>query len=224
MRNAAPRDIDLTLYAIVDLAVVPTAACVELALAAVRGGAGVVQLRGKQTAAGELLRVAGALVTALAPSGVPLLVNDRVDVAALAGAGGVHLGDDDLPLEAAAELLAGGLLGRTCRDAPSAERAIAGGAGYLGVGSVFESGTKQGIPVIGLDGLRAVTAAASVPVVAIGGIDEERGAACMAAGAAGVAVIGALFGDRADATRVEERARSLRAALDAARSRAATNL
>jgi thiamine-phosphate diphosphorylase len=207
--------IDWTLYAIVDLEVVSPAAAPELARAAVAGGAGVLQLRGKTVAAGELLRTADAVRRA---AEAPLIVNDRVDVAALAAADGVHLGDVDLPIEAASRLLPGRLLGRTVRDSAAARAAVAHGAGYLGVGSVYRSGTKHGVPEIGLDGLAAVTAAVDLPVVAIGGIDADGAAACLEAGADGVAVIGALFGGAPAARVVEERARALRRHLDAVRA------
>ncbi|MGD8394653.1 MAG: thiamine phosphate synthase [Candidatus Eiseniibacteriota bacterium] len=205
--------IDWTLCAIVDLGVVAPERAPELARAAAAGGAGVLQLRGKTVPAGVLLDTAELLQGAI---GVPLIVNDRVDVAALAAADGVHLGDDDLPLEAASRLLPGRWLGRTVRDPRAARAAVAAGAGYLGVGSVYQSATKRGVPHIGLEGLAAVAAAVDRPVVAIGGIDADGAAACVEAGARGVAVIGALFAGDPPAGVVEKRARRLRRRLDAA--------
>ncbi len=207
---------DYLLYAIVDLTLVPAAQAVNQALAAERGGATVVQLRGKKVAAGQLLALAEELRAALR---VPLIVNDRVDVAAMADAAGVHLGDLDLPLVAAAKLLPGKLLGRTVRTPAAARAAEAAGAAYLGVGSVYASPTKGGLPVIGTDGLAAVVAAVDCPVVAIGGIDRRRAAACIDAGAVGVAMVSELFGGGVEPARVTERAGELRMVLDEARRR-----
>ncbi len=161
----------LRLMAIADLEVIGPDRLVELALAAIAGGATAIQLRGKKSAAGELLAIADAL-RASQTEGVPLIVNDRADVAALARAHGVHLGDDDLPISAARRILGPGFwIGRTARDATGAEAAARDGADYLGVGSVFAGGSKAGVPVIGLPGLAAVaSASAAWPVVAIGGI------------------------------------------------------
>jgi thiamine-phosphate pyrophosphorylase len=130
----------------------------------------------------------------------------------------VHLGDHDLEVDEARRLLGGdAVIGRTARSPAAALAAVAAGASYLGVGSVFASATKTGLPVIGLAGLRSVADVVTVPVVAIGGIDAERARSAIAAGAAGVAVIAALFAGAPDADRVEKRARTLRAAVESGR-------
>ncbi len=209
-------ELDLRLLAIADLAVIPRARLSELVLAAARGGATMVQLRGKDVPAGELLAMADVLVAELRAQGVPLCINDRADVAALAGAAGVHLGDEDLDPASVRRLLGPGCwIGRTARTPEAALAAAAEGADYLGVGSVFAGGTKAGVPVIGLDGLARVVKASPIPVVAIGGIDPERAADCVATGAAGVAVIGALFAGNPDRDAIEERAARLRTAVSA---------
>lgn len=211
-------DVDLSLLAIADLSTIPEERLAELVLAAAHGGATAVQLRGKELAAGDLLSLADRLQSVLADSGVPLLVNDRVDVAAVAKARGVHLGDQDLEVVRARSLLGPeAAIGRTARTPAAAREAFAQGATYIGAGSVYAGTTKTGVPVIGLEGLCAVVGATPLPVVAIGGIDAGRAAACVVAGAAGVAVVGALFAGKPDAPRVEERARELRAAIDAGR-------
>lgn len=211
-------DLDLSLLAIADLAVVPFDRLAGQILAAVRGGATAVQLRGKEVASGELMAAAEELVPELAGLGLPLFINDRVDVAAIAGAAGVHLGDEDLGVAAARSLLGPAVwIGRTARSPEAARRAADEGADYVGAGTIYPGGTKPGIPVIGLDGLRTVAKASPVPVVAIGGIDAERAAACLMAGAAGVAVIGALFAGAPDEALVEARARRLRAAVEEGR-------
>ncbi|WP_051704208.1 thiamine phosphate synthase [Glycomyces sp. NRRL B-16210] len=122
------------------------------------------------------------------------LVNDRVHIAQAIGAHGVHLGAEDLPVDAARRILpAGAVIGGTCREPEGARAARRAGATYLGVGPVWGTATKTGLPQpIGLDGLAAVCEAVDLPVIAIGGIDAERAARCREAGAHGVAVVGAV--------------------------------
>jgi len=138
--------------------------------------------------------------------GATCLVNDRVDVALAAGAAGAHVGDDDLPVAAARSVLGpSAVLGATCRDPAAAVAAAAAGASYLGVGPAFATATKPGLPEpIGVDGVGAVAAAVpGTPVVAIGGVTAERVPSLLAAGAYGVAVVGAVSdaADPAEATR-----------------------
>ncbi len=168
---------------------------VERARAAIDGGARVVQVRMKDTPAGEVLEAARAIV-ALAQGRALVIVNDRVDLALLAGADGVHLGDDDLPPGEARRLLGPDLLvGRTCRTLDDARRAIADGADHVGFGPVFPSRTKPlDLAPRGLDGLRATCAGLAAPVVAISGIGLENMAEVARAGAACAAVIEAVFG------------------------------
>jgi thiamine-phosphate diphosphorylase len=204
----------LRLLAIADLAVIRRNRLGEQILAAVRGGASAIQLRGKECTGGEFLAAADEVARMLRDWQVPLFVNDRADVAVLAGARGVHLGAEDLPVPAARQVLGPDLwIGSTARRPADAARAVAEGADYLGVGSVFGSGTKPGLPVIGTEGLRAVAAASAVPVVAIGGIDAARAADCVAAGAAGVAAIGGIFAGDPTPAEVTARARAYRAAV-----------
>jgi thiamine-phosphate diphosphorylase len=143
-------------------------------------------------------------------------MNDRVDIAAMAGFNGVHLGDEDLPVADARQLLGPqAWIGRTARNPEAARVAANAGADYLGVGSVFEGGSKPEVPVIGIEGMASVVQASPLPVVAIGGVTAERAGACIAAGAAGVAVIGALFFGDPAASVVRARAAALRAAIEA---------
>ena len=126
---------------------------------------------------------------------VVLLINDRVDLALLAEADGVHLGDQDLPIaEARRQLGPDRLIGATARSAVEARARLAEGADYLGVGPVFASATKPiAAPLLGLEGLREICQAfPGKPVVAISGIDESNIAAVAAAGARAAAVIGAV--------------------------------
>ena len=134
-----------------------------------------------------------AALAAAAPAGVPVLVNDRVDVALAAGAHGVHIGQGDLPCAAVRRLVGSSLIvGVSCKTAEQAVAAARAGADYVGVGAVYPTNTKDS-KAIGVDGLAAVVRASPIPVVAIGGLKAHNVAPAMQAGAAGVAVVTALF-------------------------------
>lgn len=162
--------------------------------AALAGGARALQVRMKAAPAGAVLDVARRVV-ALAAGRALVIVNDRADLALLAGADGVHLGDDDLPVAEARRLVGPELLvGRTSRTLAEARAAIAAGADHVGFGPVFASRTKV-LPVgpRGLTALREVAAGLGAPVVAIGGIGQDTIADVAAAGARCAAVIEACF-------------------------------
>ena len=172
--------------------------------AAVRGGVDLVQLREKQLPDGELLPVLEEARAVTRRLGVPLVVNDRPDLAVLVGADGVHVGQDDLPLAAARRFgLAVGLSTHSPEELARAE------ADYVGVGPVFATPTKEGRPAAGLEYVRHAAAHARLPWFAIGGIDETNVADVVAAGARRIAVVRAI-GDAADPERA---ARALRQAL-----------
>ncbi len=166
-----------------------------LALALVRGGARIVQLRMKGASAADLMAAAAVVGPIAREAGRPFVVNDRVDVALACGADAVHVGQDDLPLAAVRALIArsGGkmLVGVSTHGLDQVRAAVAGGADYLGFGPVFATRSKDNPdPVVGVELLRQACAlAAPVPVVAIGGIDLEGVGACAGAGATCVAVI-----------------------------------
>ena len=164
----------------------------DLALLPALAAAGVdgFQVRDKRATTRELIALTRAVLAAVGPAIVT--VDDRVDVAVAAGADGVHLGADDLPVRDARAQAPHLLIGATCRTQEAVARAAADGADYAGFGPVFATDSKPGLP----DplGLAAVTAAAGVlPLVAIGGIDPGRAARARAAGAHGVAVIGSIW-------------------------------
>jgi thiamine-phosphate pyrophosphorylase len=172
--------------------------------AAVRGGADIVQIREKSLADGEFLAALQRAREVTRRLGVPLVVNDRPDLARLAEADYVHVGQDDVPVEAAR--LFGVGVGQSTHapgelDATSAD--------YAGVGPVFETPTKEGRPAVGLEYVRYAAANARVPWFAIGGIDDSTVADVVAAGARRIAVVRAI-GDAADPERA---AAALRKAL-----------
>ena len=168
---------------------------VDVAAAAVRGGATMVQLRDKTAATRDLVAQARALVVLLAPLGVPLVVNDRVDVALAAGAQGVHVGQGDMAVADVRRLVEGRLfvgLSVTRLDQVDAPDALA--ADYLGVGPVFAQTTKLDAAVpLGLEGLATMCRAASRPCLAIGGVDATNAASVLACGVEGLAVVSAIM-------------------------------
>jgi thiamine-phosphate pyrophosphorylase len=158
------------------------------------GGARCLQLRLKDAAPRTLLAVAGRVAARARAAGALFFVNDRPDVAALVGADGVHLGQDDLPVSAVRRVLGPGrLIGVSTHSVAEAQAAAAAGADYLGVGPVYDTSSKAApLPGRGLDLVRLVRAAVPLPLVAIGGITPARAAAVRAAGADAVAMIAAL--------------------------------
>jgi thiamine-phosphate pyrophosphorylase len=174
--------------------------------AALAGGAPVIQVRVKDRTTRAHLEVVRAIVARCRAAGVSSIVNDRVDIALSAGADGVHLGLDDLPI-ADARALAGERLfiGGTARDPDTARALVAAGADYLGVGPTFATRTKDGLPdPLGPAGVAAVVDAVEVPVIAIAGIDASRVPAVLATGAHGIAVTAAVTAAEDPAAAVRE--------------------
>jgi len=192
--------LDLSLYLVTD-----TVLCggprgvVDTVGAAVAGGVTAVQLRDPDATTRTLVELGGALRHALAGTGVALLVNDRADVAVAIGADGVHVGQDDLPAEAARAIVGPdrhvGLSIQTVRQLDDLARLPAGTVDYLGVGPVFAQRTKgDAAQPVGLDTLAAVAVKAALPVVAIGGITAGNAAGVLRSGAVGLAVVSAICG------------------------------
>ena len=211
--------VDLRLNAIVDPERRGGHDLADLARLCAAGGATLVQLRDKLSATRAMVDAARAIKRALAPFGVPLVINDRVDVALAAGADGVHVGRDDMAVEDARRLLGpGAIIGLSIKTVAEAEAAPVELLDYIGSGGVFVTLSKQqkNSP-IGPAGLARIVAvfrrrAPKLPLCGIAGIDESNAAAVIGAGADGVAVISALSlaPDPAAA------ARSLRKIVDAA--------
>jgi len=170
----------------------------DLVEAAIAGGIDVVQLREKDATARERYRIGRELREITREAGVPLVVNDRIDLAAAIDADGVHLGDDDLPIPVAREQLGGdAVVGRSVSTPEGAREAERAGADYLGVGAVFPTTTKETAPGqsdVGTDRIEAVRAATELPFVGIGGITPANAGRVIGAGADGVAVVSAIAG------------------------------
>jgi len=214
--------LDLRLYAIVDPENTGGHDLVDLARAVAAGGATLVQLRDKVSDTAHMIAEARALRTALSPYGVPLIVNDRVDVALAAEADGVHVGQEDMAVEEARRMLGPGpFIGLSIRTAEQAAAAPLALLDYVGIGGVYSTTSKtSGKFPIGLDGLRKVVGVfreriGNFPTCGIAGITAETAEAVIAAGADGVSVISALS-HRPDP---QAAARELRAVVDAALKR-----
>jgi thiamine-phosphate pyrophosphorylase len=185
---------------------------IALAEAFVRGGARILQVRDKGESSAAFLALVRSILRATRAAGGRVIVNDRADIARLADADGVHVGQDDLPVEAAIELVGRDrIVGVSTHDRQQVDRALAGSASYVAVGPVFETSTKvTGYESRGLALIR-YAAGRGKPIVAIGGITLERAPEVAAAGAAAVAVISDLLaGDDPEA-----RARAFLAVLPA---------
>jgi len=209
-------DLDLSLYVVLDPRLTAGRPLLDVARAALRGGATVLQLRDKGTSTRDLLAAAEALAALAYALGARFVMNDRADIAAAVGGAGVHLGPDDLAVAAARALLGPeALIGFSAGAPAEARDAARAGADYLGTGAVYGTSSKAdaGGP-IGVDGLERVVRATRAPVVAIGGIVPGRVAPCIVAGAVGVAVITSVT----LAADVEGAARTLRDEVEAARA------
>jgi thiamine-phosphate pyrophosphorylase len=179
------------------------------------GGARLVQLREKHLPPREFYREASEAVRVARSFGARVIVNDRADVALAAGADGVHLGQDDMPPEAARALLGGrALVGFSTHNVGQASEASSMPVSYVALGPVFDTSSKEKPdPVVGLEGVRRVREAVGrFPLVAIGGITAESAPAVLAAGADSVAVIGALLA-AADPAEITRRTRAFLARL-----------
>lgn len=185
---------DYSLYLVTDRNLSLGRPIEDVVLAAVRGGVTCVQLREKECSAGEFLDLALRLKLELNGRGVPLIINDRLDVALAAGADGVHLGQSDIPLQMAKRLSAGRLLiGISAASVEDAVRAEAGGADYVGISPVFSTPTKTDTAEPqGLDGVRKIRQAVKIPIVGIGGLNASNAGQVIRSGANGIAVVSAV--------------------------------
>ncbi len=207
-------NVNYSLYVITDAKLSRGRSNREVVAAAIRGGATIVQYRAKDVSTRQMIEEALELRDLCHAHGVPLIVNDRVDVALAIDADGAHVGQDDMPAAFARRLLGPGkILGVSAENVAEARAAMAEGANYLGVGAVFPTGSKAdaGEP-IGLQGLMWVARVSTIPFVGIAGINLANAASVIRAGAAGVAVISAVV----SADDVEAAARELKSIVEKA--------
>ena len=179
------KEFDLRLYVIVS--------DIDIVKQAIQGGAAMIQLREKNAPLDEVITLGRVLHAITMQYGIPLIINDYVDAALAIGAEGAHVGQKDMPAREARQILGEEkILGVSVSNVKEAIKAQADGADYLGVGPIFETHSKKdaGEP-IGLERLREIVQAVSIPVVAIGGISTLNAASVINAGASGIAVISA---------------------------------
>lgn len=190
-------DMDYTLYLCTDRRIMTTETIEESVELAIKGGVTVVQLREKECTSREFYRLAKLVKAITDAYEIPLIINDRVDIAMVVDADGVHLGQNDMPVEAARNLLGSDkVIGATANTVERAERAWQAGADYLGAGDVFGTTTKSDTSHITLEELKEIRASVEIPVVAIGGINEENISLLRDTGVDGAAVISAVVGQK----------------------------
>lgn len=169
----------------------------EAAEALKGSGAGIIQLRDKESCISSLLKDAYAVRKALAGSRTLFIVNDYIDIAAITDSDGIHLGQDDASIEAARRILGRDkLIGISCHSLNQAINAEKRGADYIGVGPVFATATKPGHRPVGLELVRQVSSSIKIPFFAIGGINRSNIAAVLASGANRVAASSAVCGQK----------------------------
>jgi thiamine-phosphate pyrophosphorylase len=188
------QNIDYSLYLVTDRGLARGRSNFEIVKAAVDGGAPVVQLREKDCSTREFIEQAFAVTDFLKARRVPLIINDRLDIAQAVEADGVHLGQTDMPLAMAKDILGDsmiiGISAESLEDAIAAEK---GGADYLGVSPIYTTPTKTDTALpLGLAGLRQIRKAVKLPLVGIGGLNRDNSAAVIRSGADGVAVVSAI--------------------------------
>ena len=198
----------MRLYAVTDRAWVGRQTLPEQVEAALKGGATCVQLREKELDGAAFLEEARTLAALCRRYGVPLIINDNVEVALASGADGVHVGQDDLTVEQVRRLAGDRLIvGVSAHSVEQALAAQAGGADYLGVGAVFATATKSDAHVLPRETLAEICRAVDIPVVAIGGIGEDNLLQLAGTGVDGAALVSAIF----SALDIEGQCRKLRA-------------
>ncbi|AEF83389.1 thiamine phosphate synthase [Leadbettera azotonutricia] len=186
---------DLKLYLCTDRGLSLGRPLVETVEDAIAGGVTMVQIREKDIPSREFYDLALQALRVTRAHHIPLIINDRLDIALAIGAEGVHLGQSDLPCIEARRV--GGedfIIGVSAHTPAEAVRAERDGADYIGAGAVFPTGSKADVSaIIGLDGLKAAAASVKIPVIGIGGIGPKNAAEVIASGAAGIAVISAIL-------------------------------
>ena len=193
MRSNAASCSNWRLYVIVDGSAIGARSIQRIAAAAIRGGADVLQLRDKTGSNQEVVGAAKTLLALTRPAGIPLIINDRADIANEVGADGVHVGQDDLSVEEARKLLGlDRLIGKSTHSLEQAEAADREGADYIGVGPIFATPTKPDYPQVGLELIGRIANRVNLPAVCIGGIDLSNLEEVLHAGAERVAVVRAV--------------------------------
>lgn len=190
-------NVDYTLYLCTDRDIMTTPTIEESVELAIQGGCTMVQLREKHCSSLEFYRLAMRVKALTDLHGVPLLINDRLDIALAVDADGLHIGQSDLPAPVARRLLGPEkLLGVSAASLEEAVQAQEDGADYLGVGAMFQTSTKSDARLVTLEELRRIRRAIQIPVVVIGGINRDTAPLFRGTGINGLAVVSAVVGQR----------------------------
>lgn len=195
---------DYSIYLVTDDGCLQGRALIDCVREALEGGVTLVQYRAKTASSAEMYNEALQLKALCDSFKVPLIINDRLDIAMAVGAAGVHLGQDDLPCAAARKLLGEDyIIGVSAHNPAEAKAALQSGADYLGCGAVFGTATKADVKKLGTDGLAAICKAKGLPVVGIGGVTADNYREVRAAGADGAAIVSGILAQPDIRTTVE---------------------
>lgn len=185
---------DYSIYLVTDESCLQGRALIDCVREALEGGVTLVQYRAKTASSAEMYNEALQLKALCDSFNVPLIINDRLDIAMAVGAAGVHLGQDDLPCAAARRILGEEyLIGVSAHNPAEARAALQSGADYLGCGAVFGTATKADVKKLGTDGLAAICREKGLPVVGIGGVTADNYREVRAAGADGAAIVSGIL-------------------------------
>lgn len=185
---------DYSIYLVTDDGCLQGRALIDCVCEALEGGVTLVQYRAKTASSAEMYAEALQLKALCDSFNVPLIINDRLDIAMAVGAAGVHLGQDDLPCAAARKILGGDyIIGVSAHNPAEAKAALQSGADYLGCGAVFGTTTKADVKKLGTEGLTAICREKGLPVVGIGGVTADNYREVRAAGADGAAIVSGIL-------------------------------
>lgn len=185
---------DYSIYLVTDDGCLQGRALIDCVREALEGGVTLVQYRAKTASSAEMYNEALQLKALCDSFNVPLIINDRLDIAMAVGAAGVHLGQDDLPCAAARRILGEEyLIGVSAHNPAEARAALQSGADYLGCGAVFGTATKADVKKLGTEGLTAICREKGLPVVGIGGVTADNYREVRAAGADGAAIVSGIL-------------------------------
>lgn len=190
--------VDYTLYLVTDRGILRGRDLLRAVEEAIRGGVTILQLREKEASSREFYELALKMKELARSCGVPLIINDRLDIALAVDADGLHIGQEDLPARVAKKLLGPGkILGVSVSCVEEALQAVSDGADYLGAGAVYPTGSKEvTTPLLGAAGLKMIRERVDIPVVGIGGIGPANVAEVRKTGVQGIAVISAILGEQ----------------------------
>ncbi|MBR5414064.1 MAG: thiamine phosphate synthase [Fibrobacter sp.] len=199
------KPLDTTLYFITDSTTVPEDRFLPVVEAACKGGATIIQLREKDRPTREYLKMAVATHEITSRYGIPLIIDDRVDVALAIGAEGVHVGQSDMPVRLARKLMgADKIIGATAKTVPQALEAYEQGADYLGCGAIYPTTTHVNTVITPVETLKDVVKAVPIPVNAIGGLNKDNIFVLKGSGIAGICVVSAIMKSAAPETATRE--------------------